>query len=109
MRITTKKLIISVTTIFMLFLLGSATAEISRGEVLGAACAQCHGTNGNAVSSWPSLRGKSASTMYKTLLERKYRSPEGIMDLQARGYTNEQLFLISQFYGSLASSEEGDD
>lgn len=81
----------------LFFWISPAHAEPTRGEVLAAACAQCHGTEGRAVSSWPSIAGKS---MYNTLLERKYRSPEGIMDMQARGYTNEQLHLIAEFYAS---------
>lgn len=84
-------------------------AEPTRGEVLAAACAQCHGTEGRAVSSWPSIAGKSATGMYKNMLERKYRTPEGIMDMHARGYTNEQLFLIAQFYGSTSGRDEDDD
>jgi cytochrome c553 len=78
----------------------------SQGQVLAAVCAQCHGTDGRAVSSFPSIAGKPAATMYSDLLDKKHRSPEGIMDMQARGYTDEQLWLIAQYYASLPGEGE---
>jgi cytochrome c553 len=81
---------------------GAGTAQPSEGEVLAAGCAQCHGTHGRAVASFPSIAGDE---MYGDLLERKYRPPEGIMDYQARGFSDEQLRLISDYFASLS---EGD-
>lgn len=78
-----------------------AMAEPSRGEVLAAACAQCHGTNGRALSSFPSIAGKPAAATYSDLLNKKYRPAEGIMDMQARGYTDEQLWVISEYLATL--------
>jgi sulfide dehydrogenase cytochrome subunit len=75
-------------------------AEPPAGRLLASHCAQCHGTNGNAVN-FESLAGESANELYHELIEMKYRSRiEGIMDLQARGYTDAQLWLISQYYAA---------
>lgn len=74
------------------------------GQLLAAQCAQCHGTNGQAVSGFESIRGKSASDMFKTLVEMKNRPAETIMDRQARGYTDAQLRLIAEYLAKLPSS-----
>jgi cytochrome c553 len=84
-------------------------AEPPPGRLLASHCAQCHGTNGNAVN-FESLAGESASELYKELREMKYRSrPEDIMDLQARGYTDAQLWLISQYYATQSRAGSHDD
>ncbi len=81
------------------------------GRLLAAQCAQCHGTNGQAVSGFESISGKNANEMYKELLEMSRRRPETIMDLQARAYTPLQLRLIAHYLASLpaGNDEEIDD
>lgn len=71
------------------------------GQLLASMCYQCHGTNGQAVSGFESIQGKSAGEMYKELLEMSKRRPESIMDLQARGFTPEQLRLIANYLATL--------
>lgn len=66
------------------------------GRLLASQCAQCHGTNG-AGPGFDELAGKSSSELYHELTEMKYRPIEGIMDRQARGYTDWQLRLISDY------------
>lgn len=86
----------------------ATAAEPPAGRLLASHCAQCHGTNGNAVN-FESLAGENASEMYNELIKMKYRStPEDIMDLQARGYTDAQLFLISQYYATQRRTSGGD-
>jgi cytochrome c553 len=81
-------------------------AESPAGRLLASQCAQCHGTNG-AGPGFDSIAGKD--DLYHELLEMKYRSHiEGIMDRQARGYTDYQLRLISD-YLSAQSGGGGDD
>lgn len=87
---------------------GPALADPPPGRLLASQCSQCHGTNGNAVSGFESLAGESASELYNDLIEMKYRSvPEGIMDLQARGYTDEQLRLISNYFATQPRTSSG--
>ena len=85
----------------LLLAAGSVAAE--PGRLLAAQCAQCHGTNG-AGPGFDNIAGKSASELYSELTEMKYRPIEGIMDRQARGYTDYQLRLISQFLSTLPGS-----
>ncbi|MBS1143786.1 MAG: c-type cytochrome [Proteobacteria bacterium] len=70
------------------------------GRTLAAQCAQCHGTNGNGPG-FDEIAGKSAREIYNELLEMKSRPVEGIMDRQARGYTDEQMRLISEYLSTL--------
>lgn len=82
----------------------SASAEPMTGAQLARQCAQCHDTNGNG--GFANLTSKSANALYKQLLNMKGRAtPQGIMDLQAKGYTDEQLWLISEYFGSQSSTK----
>ncbi len=80
------------------------TAAPPQGQLLASMCYQCHGTNGQAVSGFESITGKSATEMYKSLLEMSQRRPENIMDLQARAYTPEQLRQVANYLATLSSS-----
>lgn len=79
----------------------SLQAAPPAGQLLSSMCAQCHGTNGQAVSGFESLIGKSAPEMYKSLLEMSTRRPENIMDLQARAFTPAQLRQIANYLATL--------
>lgn len=85
-----------------LLLLGrTGQAAPPPGQLLASQCFQCHGTNGQAVSGFESISGKSAKGMYEKLLEMSRRRPEGIMDLQTRAYTPTQLRRIAEYLASL--------
>jgi cytochrome c553 len=70
---------------------------------LAATCANCHGTNGNALGEMKSLAGTSAErtialmTFYKTTPQ-----PEGvtIMHQIAKGYTDDQIKLIAGYFAA---------
>lgn len=86
----------------ILMLAGGAQAE--PGRLLASQCAQCHGTNG-AGPGFDDIAGKSAAELFHELIEMKYRpSIENIMDRQARGYTDNQLRLISDYFSTLPGS-----
>lgn len=85
----------------------SALAATDGSRLLASQCAQCHGTNGHG--GFDSLAGKSAAELYEELLEMKNgRVIEGIMDLQARAYTDQQLWSIAQYFSLLPSRGGGD-
>ncbi len=87
-------------------LIAAASAQAEPGRLLAAQCAQCHGTNG-AGPGFDEIAGKSARELYNELREMKYRPIEGIMDRQARGYTDAQLDLIANYLSTLPGN--GDD
>ena len=84
----------------------SSPTHAEPGRLLAAQCAQCHGTNG-AGPGFDNIAGKSASEMFHELREMKYRTQiESIMDRQARGYTDDQLLLISTFLSTQAAGAD---
>lgn len=86
-----------------LLLAGTAVAAPMPGQQLAAQCAQCHETNGSG--GFLQLAGRNAGSLYKQLLTMKSRStPQSIMDLQARGYTDAQLWQISEYFASVPKS-----
>lgn len=66
------------------------------GRLLASQCSQCHGTNGSGPG-FDEIAGKSANEIYHELQEMKARPVEGIMDRQARGYTDAQMRLIADY------------
>ena len=90
-----------------LALLGAASAYAAPppGRLLAAQCAQCHGTNGLAVSGMEKLAGESEGEIYKELIEMKAKlKPGEIMHRQAAGYSDEQIRLIARYYASLGKN-----
>jgi len=87
-------------------LIATTSVQAEPGRLLASQCAQCHGTNG-AGPGFDEIAGKSASELFHELIEMKYRRIEGIMDRQARGYTDLQLGLIANFLSTLPGN--GDD
>jgi cytochrome subunit of sulfide dehydrogenase len=69
---------------------------------LAATCANCHGTNGVSVPgvTVPMINHLPASVMYERLMEYKTGKRTGtIMHQLAKGYTDEQLKVISDVLG----------
>ncbi len=97
---------LSIGTFALAFLASApASAEPPIGQLLASQCAQCHGTNG---SGYESIAGKSYSSLLGDLLEMKNRPVETIMDRQVRGYTDDQLRMISDYLSRLPSSNSDD-
>ncbi|MCU0842322.1 MAG: c-type cytochrome [Thiobacillaceae bacterium] len=84
----------------------TAGAQTPPGRLLAAQCAQCHGTDGRGPG-FDELAGKDARELYHELTEMKYRNPiEGIMDRQARGYTDAQLRAIADYLSALPGGDD---
>ena len=81
-------------------LVAAMPASAEPGRLLASQCAQCHGTNG-AGPGFAELAGRNSSDLFNGLIEMKYRPVEGIMERQARGYTDEQLQLIADYLSTL--------
>ena len=53
------------------------------------------------ISGIPALAGKSANSIVKQLNNmRTTKNPTSIMDFQARGYSEEQLRLIAEYFAA---------
>lgn len=69
------------------------------GRNLASACANCHGTNGHSLGGVPSLAGQNKIIMLQALREfRDGKRPATIMHQLAKGYTDAQLDLVSDYF-----------
>lgn len=67
-----------------------------------AACANCHGTHGQAQAGNESLAGASKDELVKKLMDFKSgRKPATIMHQLAKGYSDEQLTAIAAYFASI--------
>lgn len=75
-------------------------ATINR--LLASQCMQCHGTDGYAERGMESIAGEEAKDLFEDLSDMKMEDrPENIMDHQALGYTDEQIWRIAIYFASL--------
>jgi cytochrome subunit of sulfide dehydrogenase len=95
---------------FVLFLLcafmsaapaGAQTSDAGRN--LAAACFTCHGTGGNSVGGVPpSLAGRAETELFQIMKDfQSGKRPATVMHQQARGYTDEQLKLLTAYIATL--------
>lgn len=95
------------TTVAALCLLAATSAaqaaDPNLARNLAATCANCHGTNGNAVkgSGMDSLAGmEKAKTLQKLADFKSGDKPASIMHQISKGYTDEQLDLIATYFAA---------
>ena len=90
---------LAVLSVLLLASLGQA-GDVSRGQMLSASCAGCHGTDGRSPGSIPDISGKSAEFIRTSLLEFKSgQRPSTVMGRQAKGYSDEEIQLIAEYFG----------
>lgn len=96
-----------------LYLLATSSAvhaaDPNLGRNLAATCANCHGTNGQAVphGGLESLAGKEKSKTLEKLAD--YRSgvkAASIMHQIAKGYTDAQIDVIATYFAAQPSGEK---
>ncbi|AVZ78596.1 cytochrome C [Zoogloeaceae bacteirum Par-f-2] len=68
---------------------------------LAATCANCHGTNGKSVGGMDSLAGEPRDKLMQKLMAfKRGEKPASIMHQIAKGYTDEQLGLIADYFST---------
>ena len=66
-----------------------------------AACANCHGTHGQAQPGMASLAGVSKDDIVQKMLDFKSgRRPATIMHQLAKGYSDEQIQVIAAYFAA---------
>ncbi len=78
-----------------------------RGQILALSCASCHGTDGKSVSVIPRINGRSVEYIETAL--KGYKSgdrPSTVMARHAKGYTDEELRLISEYLGTVSTTNK---
>jgi len=98
------KLLAPVAACCLLAVAGPAqAADPNLGRSLAATCANCHGTNGNAVkgSGMDALAGMNKARMLQKLADfRSGDKPATIMHQISKGYTDAQLDLIATYFAA---------
>lgn len=80
--------------------------EALQARSLAATCANCHGTAGVAKGAMPSLAGRSEAELVKLLTNfRNGTQPATVMHQIAKGYTEEQLKLVSKHFAALPAAK----
>jgi sulfide dehydrogenase cytochrome subunit len=93
---------------FMLAIASTALAQVgepSPGRTLAAACANCHGTGGHAVSGMPVLAAMPETRLIQFM--REFKSgvrPATVMQQIAKGYTDEQLKSLAAFFAGQSAA-----
>ncbi|MGH6609827.1 MAG: c-type cytochrome [Burkholderiaceae bacterium] len=73
--------------------------NLRAGGFLASNCANCHGTVGNAQGAMPSLAGQQKAFIVEQMRAfRDGKRPATIMHQLAKGYTDQQIELIAEFY-----------
>lgn len=66
-----------------------------------AACSNCHGTNGQALSGMETLAGVGKDDIVKKMMDFKSgRKPATIMHQLSKGYTDEQIAAIAGYFAA---------
>jgi cytochrome c553 len=95
----------SITQILMcgLLALGAtlANAQVAQVKVWAAACANCHGTNGYALTGHEALAGKDKAEIVQKMLDFKSgRKPATLMHQISKGYSDEQINEIAAYFAA---------
>ena len=79
----------------------AGAAEDLQARGWAASCAACHGTEGRAVGAMPVLAGRPKQALYEALKAFKDGSkPATVMHQHAKGYTDEQLKRIAEYFAN---------
>ncbi|HMM54420.1 MAG TPA: cytochrome C [Candidatus Desulfobacillus sp.] len=86
-------------------LLGLASAAYADDSTLSrnmaSACASCHGTNGNSVGGMDPLAGMPKEEMIRKFKDfRSGAKPATVMHQLAKGYTDQQVEMIANFFAA---------
>jgi len=87
-------------------LLAAATSQAQGSDVLqarswAAACANCHGTNGQALPGMEPLAGANKDELIRKMQDFKAgRKPATVMHQLAKGYSDEQIAAIAGYFAA---------
>ena len=92
----------NLTLITTVLLASSAAIAGAQGDTIAYTCNGCHGTDGVSKGAVPTLKGMPADYHAKTLKDFKAnKRPSTIMGRIAKGYSDEELNAVAEYYESL--------
>jgi sulfide dehydrogenase cytochrome subunit len=78
-------------------------AEARTARYLAATCANCHGSAGTARGATPSLAGLQKNYIVEQMRAfREGKRPATVMTQLAKGYTDQQIELIADYFSRQA-------
>jgi len=108
--ITLHKFLIALMSCLIVLFSSHATADTAMdARLLASQCAQCHGTTGNTLGDFDSIVGDSFSELYDELMEMKAEEKNEVMHKQIQGYTNDQIWLIADYYANDTTNNNGEE
>ena len=79
----------------------SSAEELPAGAQLAASCAMCHGTGGRSAGGNEPLAGMPREELVRKLGDfRSGARPATVMHQIAKGYTDDQLRLIAEYFSA---------
>ena len=78
-------------------------------RTLAAQCSQCHGMEGNNDEGFDNLNGESSAEIYDELLELFDSNDNDLMAHQAKGYTQEQISALADYFSEQPKVTEEDE
>lgn len=98
-RLTRTLLAIPMVVTLLAFPVMANSTGVSQSAMLANSCAGCHGTDGKSPGSIPSIAGKSSAFIEEALKGfRDGSRPSTVMGRHARGYSDEEIKLIADFF-----------
>ena len=90
--------------VFLMMGLGCVQAQVPNAAQVrswAAACANCHGTNGQALPGMESLAGVNKDDLVKKMMDFKAgRKPATLMHQLSKGYSDEQIVAIATYFAA---------
>jgi cytochrome c553 len=86
------------------FAIGTAHAagDPATGKAKAAACAGCHGPNGQGIAPNPALAGKSADQLLQALQDYKSgKRSNAVMKAMTAGLSDQDMANLAAYYASL--------
>ncbi len=79
-----------------------AAGDVQAGKVLSAACAACHGANGQGMAQYPPLAGKKADQLIQALKDFKSgKRDNAFMKGMASSLSDHDIENVAAYYASL--------
>ena len=76
--------------------------EAVNGERLADACSSCHGLGGHGGGAIPAIAGRDPEDFVAQMLAfREQKAPATIMNRLARGYTDEEIAALADYFSGL--------
>lgn len=83
----------------------TAASAAPTAAMMANTCAMCHGTDGKAVGKMEKLYGMSSNELAEELFELKRENKGRIMAPLMKAYSDEQIRMIADHFGSLSRNK----